>query len=335
MNKKFLLGCDWGTSSFRLRLFNIAEQKVEGEVNTREGVASTFRLWQAHAEKNPITREQYFRQKLKRQVDALAELLSINLNEIPIIISGMASSSIGMLVVNYAHLPFSLDGSNALTISVPADSYFENDIVLISGVKSVDDVMRGEETQVLGMISLLEQDGLRPEKAILIFPGTHCKHIYIHGNDMTNFQTFMTGEVYGLLSNHSILSDSVNSSKLGLISEDDANVFRKGIRASSDSSILHNLFSVRTNQLFGLLDKRQNSIYLSGLLIGSELRCLINTEELPIILCSSSNLHNFYKLGLHELGLMQRTTILSNEMTDKATIAGQLIFRNLTLNNSK
>ena len=179
MNKNFLLGCDWGTSSFRLRLFNIVEQKVEGEVNTREGVASTFRLWQAHAEKNPTTREQYFRQKLKRQVDALSELLSINLKNIPIIISGMASSSIGMLVVNYADLPFSLDGSNALTISVPADSYFQNDIVLISGVKSVDDVMRGEETQVLGMMSLLQQDGLRPEKAILIFPGTHCKHIYI------------------------------------------------------------------------------------------------------------------------------------------------------------
>lgn len=335
MSNLFLLGCDWGSTSFRLRLFNIAEQKVEGEINTKEGVVNTFKMWQVHSKKdaNPVSREHFFRQKLKNNVVLLAESLSKELNNIPIMISGMASSSLGMINVDYADLPYSLDGSNTISLTIPADDDFQNNIVLISGVKSVDDVMRGEETQVLGMISLLKNDNLCPEKAILIFPGTHSKHIYIHGNKMTDFKTFMTGELYELLTHHSILCNSVCSVKLNLVSEDDFKMFKKGVSASADSSILHTIFSVRTNDLFEVLDRHQNSIYLSGLLIGAELRCMLNEEKIPIILCSSSNLHKFYKLGLDELGFMNRTTILSNEMTDKATILGQAILKNVTFKN--
>jgi 2-dehydro-3-deoxygalactonokinase len=259
MNNLFLLGCDWGSSSFRLKLFNIAEQKVVGELNTKEGVVNTFKMWQVHSKKevNPISREHFFRQKLKNYVGLLAEQLSKELDHIPIMISGMASSSLGMLDVAYSDLPYSLDGSNTVTLTIPAHNDFKNNIILISGVKSVDDVMRGEETQVLGMISLLQQDNLCPEKLILIFPGTHSKHIYIHRDKMTDFKTFMTGELYDVLIHHSILSNSVSATKLGLESEDDFNMFRKGITASADSSVLHNIFSVRTNELFEVLDKHK------------------------------------------------------------------------------
>ena len=60
MNSLFL-GCDWGSSSFRLKLFNIAEQKVIGEITTKEGVVNTFKLWQLHSKKeaNPISREHF------------------------------------------------------------------------------------------------------------------------------------------------------------------------------------------------------------------------------------------------------------------------------------
>ena len=131
------------------------------------------------------------------------------------------------------------------------------------------------------------------------------------------------------------ITNSVSAAKLGLVSEDDFNMFKKGIAASADSSVLHNIFSVRTNELFEVLDKHQNSIYLSGLLIGAELRCLLNEEKLPIILCSGSNLHKFYKLGLDELGFMNRTTILSNKIIDKAAILGQSLLRKAIFKNSK
>jgi 2-dehydro-3-deoxygalactonokinase len=200
--------------------------------------------------------------------------------------------------------------------------------VLISGVKSSDDVMRGEETQVLGLMSLLQEERFHYERAMLILPGTHSKHIHIERNVITNFQTFMTGEVYEILSKHSILRDSVEDKKSGIFSEDDMAAFKKGLHASANSSLLHNIFSVRTNQLFGLLDKQQNSNYLSGLLIGSELRSLLNKDEISIILCCSNHLLSFYKIGLQELGLIKQTTILSGEMIDRATIVGQLLILN-------
>lgn len=333
MNKAYFLGCDWGTSTFRLRLFNIAENKVVDELVTHEGVANTFNSWQADQGKTIISREQYFRQKLKLYIDSLAEKLLLNLDDIPVMISGMASSSIGMLLVDYADIPFSLDGSNAKFVQIPADKNFSNDIVLISGVKSCDDVMRGEETQVLGLMSMLQEERFHYEKAMLILPGTHSKHIQIEGDAITNFQTFMTGEVFELLSKHSILKDSVGEKKSGIFSEDDMDAFKKGVHASANSSLLHNIFSVRTNQLFDHFDKNQNSHYLSGLLIGSELRSLSFSDEVPIILCSNSNLHKFYKLGLETLGLKKRTNFLSVEMIDRATFAGQLkLFNNIFYN---
>jgi 2-dehydro-3-deoxygalactonokinase len=325
MNNSFFIGCDWGTSTFRLRLFNISKQKIEGEISNSDGVASTFGLWQAQGRKHLISKEQFFRQKLKINVDALAELLQINLDGIPIVISGMASSSIGMHEVIYADLPFPLDGSNVATVKIVADNDFKNDIILISGVKTSNDVMRGEETQLVGLMSLLEQDKILPGKAVLIFPGTHSKHVYIDGTRMTDFQTFMTGEMYGLLSQHSILADSVDNKKTEMLTEEDMNIFKKSIHASSSSSLLHNIFSVRTNQLFGVVDKHQNGIYLSGLLIGSELRSLLNQGSMTIILCSGNNLHDFYKVGLEELGLIHRTTILESKLVDSAAIAGQLL----------
>jgi 2-dehydro-3-deoxygalactonokinase len=335
MNKAYFLGCDWGTSTFRLRLFNLVENIVVGEIVTSEGVANTFNSWQADQGKTIISTEQYFRQKLKLCIDALAEKLLLNLDNIPVMISGMASSSIGMLLVDYADLPFSLDGSNAKFVRIPADKDFSNEIVLISGVKSCDDVMRGEETQVLGLMSLLQEERFHYEKAMLILPGTHSKHIQIEGDAITNFQTFMTGEVYELLSKHSILRDSIGEKKSEIFSEDDMESFKKGIHASANSSLLHNIFSVRTNQLFGLMDKHQNSNYLSGLLIGSELRSLLKKGEIHIVLCSSDHLLSFYKLGLQELGLIKQTTILSGEMIDKATIAGQLLILNKTVHQLK
>ena len=330
MNNSFFIGCDWGTSTFRLRLFNISKQKMEGEISNSDGVASTFGLWQTQGGKHLISKEQFFRQKLKTNVDELAELVQVNLDGIPIVISGMASSSIGMLELKYADLPYALDGSNAEIVLISADSDCKNDIILISGVKASDDVMRGEETQLMGMMSLLEQDNIRPENAVLIFPGTHSKHIYIEGKMMTDFQTFMTGEMYALLSQHSILRDSVENRKSEIMTDDDVNIFRQGIQASSNYSLLHNIFSVRTNQLFGVLDKNQNSIYLSGLLIGSELRSLLNQENLPIILSSNNNLQAYYKVGLEELGLIHRTTILASKLVDLAATMGQLLFLNKT-----
>lgn len=335
MMNNFFLGCDWGTTTFRLRLFNILDQKVLGEIVNSDGVAVLFNAWESNGGNHFMPKEQYFRQQLKKQIDALSESLELNLDEIPVVISGMASSSIGMRVVDYVELPFSLDGTNASFASISADLHFKNEILIIAGVKSDDDVMRGEETQAIGLMSLMREQGIRIEKAVLIFPGTHSKHIYIQGNQVIDFQTYMTGEFFDILSKHSILKDSVCTRKSDNLSDEDLNAFKKGILVSSNNALLHNVFSVRTNQLFDHFDKSQNSHYLSGLLIGSELRTLLGDDETPIILCCNNHLHTFYALALEELGLLKRTNILSSDMIDKATIAGQCQILNQAINPLK
>lgn len=333
MQKKYLLGCDWGTSSFRLRLFNVEKQIVEAEISSREGVSTTYRTWQDSSHQYTLTSELFFRKELKRHIDLLSEKVVGDLSHVSVILSGMASSSIGMKNLEYANVPFFLDGSNAVMLKIDSDDVLPHDIILVSGIKTDHDVMRGEETQMLGLISLLEINKSYRSSAIFIFPGTHSKHIYIRENVIDTFKTYMTGELYNLLGNYSILRDSVDISQLVMQSNEDRKVFREGIRASSDACILNQLFSVRTNQLFEIFDLRQNAFYLSGLLIGSELKCLSNENELPVFLCSSSNLHDFYEIALDELGIIERSIILPMEMMDRATIAGQFILYSEQISN--
>jgi 2-dehydro-3-deoxygalactonokinase len=326
MQQKYLLGCDWGTSSFRLRLFDIESQSVKAEISTREGVAATYRAWQQNGKQHDsLSCELFFRHELKRQIELLSIKVSAELHHILVILSGMASSSIGMRNLAYSDVPFALNGSSAEIQKICADDILPHDILLVSGVKTEHDVLRGEETQLLGLISMLKKSNQYKEESIIVFPGTHSKHIYIQHEAMVNFKTYMTGEIYSLLGTHSILRDSVDITKLTMTSNEDKKVFREGVRASLDACILHQLFSVRTNNLFELFDLRQNAFYLSGLLIGAELKCLSNQKDLPVFLCSSSNLHDFYKVAIDELGMLERSIILPMEMMDRATITGQFL----------
>lgn len=322
--KNHLIGCDWGTSSFRLRLINSSDLNLIGEITSQEGIASTFNAWKKNAESQGISRQQFYRQQLTRQVALLANRVAIDLTGIPIVISGMATSSIGMEEVAYATLPFPVDGSLASTKRLPRQANFPHDITLISGVRTEHDVMRGEETQLIGLLALLDTLHVVVNESILIFPGTHSKHIYIQNHQVVNFHTFMTGEVYNLMAHFSILKDSVTPTELSAYSASDLDAFAQGIKESSSSSVLSSLFRVRNNQLFGKLPKKQNTLYLSGLLIGAELRSLINQPNWQLILCSGNNLYELYKVGLEELDLSDRTITISADLIDKATIAGQV-----------
>lgn len=322
--KNYLLGCDWGTSSFRLRLINSTDLQLVGEIISQEGVASTFTSWKTNGENLGISREQFFRQQLKRQVALLADKVGINLNGISIVVSGMASSSIGMAEVPYATLPFPVDGSLASIKRLPVQINFPHDIILISGARTQHDVMRGEETQLVGLLALLDTLHIAVDDSILLFPGTHSKHIYIQNQQIIDFQTFMTGEVFNLMAHYSILKDSVNSTELHTFSKNELEAFKLGITEIDSSSILNNLFRVRTNQLFNKLTKKENALYLSGLLIGTELKTLVNQTQWKLILCSGNNLYELYRLAMEELYLTGRTTTISADLLDKATIAGQV-----------
>jgi len=319
--KKYLLSCDWGTTSFRLRLIERADSTLAGEVLSQNGIGQTYNLWQSR-ENDGLSREEFFRQQLQEHIDALARQVGFSMDGVTIVMSGMASSSIGMQEIPYANLPFALDGSGALMQHFGVQPDFPHEIMLVSGVRSDHDVMRGEETQLIGLV---ETAGL-PENgdAIFIFPGTHSKHMYVRNNQLIDFKTYMTGEVFNLMTRHSILRDSIELNGSEEFSAEKVEAYKAGVREAGVANILNALFTVRTNQLFSLWDKQQNGMFLSGLLIGHEIQYLLQEKDWQLVLCSGNNLYELYRMAIEELQLSDRTVTIPAGMVDKSAVAGHV-----------
>jgi 2-dehydro-3-deoxygalactonokinase len=161
----------------------------------------------------------------------------------------------------------------------------------------VPDVMRGEEVQIFGAMRL---SGLA--EGLFVLPGTHSKWATVRAGRVTGFRTFMTGEVYGLFGQHSILARTLDADA----PLDEAAFLRGVARAGNGEGLLHNAFGVRALALFGRLSPAESASYLSGLLIGEEL----GRQTLPgggeVILIGASALVERYALALGERGAKVR-----------------------------
>ena len=318
----YIVSCDWGTSEFRLRLINIAEDIVVGEIISSEGVLNIHNRWAADSQK--ITLKKFYLELLLKQIELLLENNSTDFKDVPIIISGMASSSIGIEELPYANIPFALDGKNAVLKFMEKNADFPYDLLLISGVREIADVMRGEETQMIGIAQMVELMKLT-EDAICIFPGTHSKHIKISNGNIVSFKTYITGELFQLLSTKSVLKGSVsNEHNDKVMDEMNLKSFYKGIdQSGNNGNLLNKLFSVRTNDLFDLLSHQENFFYLSGLLIGCEIRSLEQEPSAQIILCSGNSMFLLYQLAIEKLNFGHPAIFIQPEMMDKAAFVGQ------------
>ena len=317
--KKHILCCDWGTSSFRLQLVEFETSKTICSVESDEGIAKTFDQWIMD---NNEKRLNFYQRKLTKGIAMLAEQTNICLDNLPIVISGMASSSIGILELPYATLPFNIDGEQAQVCRINASENFPHEIFLISGLQSENDMMRGEETQCVGLKNRMMSIG-NPVNMLLILPGTHSKHIYFKDTSIVHFETYITGELFAILQNHSLLKEATAKRKDGM-SQEDWEAFVYGVLESKSARLLRSLFKVRVGQLSGRRSKEQSYFYLSGLLIGSELKDIQPTEEQKIVLCSGSALFDLYKRAITELGLMSSTYFVPPEEVDDATVLGQI-----------
>jgi 2-dehydro-3-deoxygalactonokinase len=303
-------------------LIDPLKHKVFSEVVSPDGVATVYQAWK---NSNTQDKQAFFIEKLKQQVTQLA-LKSSKIEKIlrggEIVISGMASSTIGIVEMPYANMPFDLDGHQANIHTLEATEDFPYKISLISGVRSENDALRGEETQLVGLAHLLTISAKK--EYIFILPGTHSKHLFIKNNQLIDCRTFMTGEMFNILIQHSILKDSIERGEGGSFSQEEQNAFEKGVRTAQTSNILNSIFTVRTNQLFNTLSKKENFAYLSGLLIGTEIRDLRQIENTDFVLCSGNNLYEYYKTAMDVLDLSARTIFVPAETVEKATIVGQL-----------
>jgi 2-dehydro-3-deoxygalactonokinase len=311
------LSCDWGTSSFRLRLVVQKTFQILAEYTTEQGIAFTFNRWQSQKDTDRLG---FYLTCVQEGIDDIQSSQSIPLQGLPIIFSGMASSSIGIKELPYGALPFDAKGQGIPAEFFPATAAFPYPMYLISGVKSEEDVMRGEETQLLGVLSQLEN---LSGNGLFILPGTHSKHIWMEDGEIRQFQTYMTGEFFDLLSKKSILSASVERHQDAIHWPS----FNRGVDLGQSSDLLQASFMVRTQHLFGKLGKKENHDLLSGILIGTELKQLVNQIGTPIYLCCNSHLKPRYESALSHLGV-RAARIFSGQEIDEAVIRGQLIIYN-------
>ncbi|HXB93885.1 MAG TPA: 2-dehydro-3-deoxygalactonokinase [Puia sp.] len=284
-----LISCDWGTSSFRLRAVEHPSGRVVAAHQTDYGIAAAFSDWQ-RSELPEQQRAGFYRSILYAAIDDLQRQHSLDLHGVTILLSGMVSSSLGIQELPYHLLPFDVSGADLGPTVLPPTLDFPHAMLLIPGIRSYDDVMRGEETQLIGCQPPREKD-----ERMYIFPGTHSKHILVREGRAIGFRTYMTGEFFSLLTQKSLLALSVGKPAHPSLTT----AFYAGIDAARGSTILHSAFSVRTNQLFKRLSKEDNYQYLSGLLIAEELKSL---GPRPVTLVATAHLLASYQAALQYLG---------------------------------
>lgn len=239
-----VIAVDWGSSNFRAFLTNQSAEIIDSRhsgcgllhVNNRDfsGVLSV---------------------QIKAWLDAYPN--------IPIIMSGMIGAQQGWVEAPYLQCPVKL--SKLVGSLTPVDFLPEHPTYIVPGL-AVDndaaaDVMRGEETQLLGALAMVETPC-----TLFCLPGTHSKWVTINAGVVEDFRTYLSGELFQLLRKYSILSKSM------LRQQRDWEAFEQALRkAEVPASLLNDLFSVRAEMLLGHLAPESTRDYLMGLLIGYEI----------------------------------------------------------------
>ena len=241
-----MIGVDWGTSS--LRAYRMTEA---GQIIAR--ASAPFGILKVATGEFPTV--------LRKIVgDWLAD------GEIKILLSGMVGSRQGWVEAPYLPCPADAAAIGAAVTAIPFDGA---EILLVPGLSDRDDagtpeVMRGEETQIIGALGAIGLSGL------ICLPGSHSKWVRIVGGQIAGFRTYFSGEAFAALRSGTILGRMMDDAP------HDQVAFARGVARSGDGGhLLHQLFGVRSLALFGELGTAQTASYLSGLLIGHEIRAAL------------------------------------------------------------
>jgi 2-dehydro-3-deoxygalactonokinase len=286
-----VLACDWGTTNLRAWVI-----EPDGQVShKREFPLGVAKLASGEAERR-------FKDEVRPALGA---------ETLPAMLCGMIGSALGWTAVPYADCP-----ADAATL---AGHLFQADALtrIVPGLRGPGldggfDVMRGEETQLFGWLSL--DPARRRGRQLICHPGTHAKWAVVEGGRIVRFLTAMTGELFDVLSRHGVLrSDSP---------PDDEAAFLEGVAAAHDGDALSTrLFTVRARVVAGDLPADASTSYLSGLLIGSEIasvpRLLGLDPAQPLALLGDAKLCGWYRLALEHRGWSA-----SSYDGDEAVLAG-------------
>lgn len=247
MARPVLIAVDWGTTSFRAYLVaadgTIAARQATGDgiLSVQDGafspvLARTTADWRRHG-------------------------------ELPILMSGMIGSRQGWREAAYLSCPATADeiASNLLRFDDPALGELAIVPGLICHRQGMPDVMRGEETEIIGALQLIGA-----KSPTFVLPGTHAKWVSVTGGSIGAFRTYMTGEVFAALKGHTILGRTMSADAKHVPA-----AFARGVEFGASKGtvgdLLNRIFSARTLGLTGELAPDDTPSYLSGLLIGAEI----------------------------------------------------------------
>lgn len=239
-----MIAIDWGSSNFRAFRLDDA-----GTIMDRRTFASGILR----------VAEGRFAETLQAHVGDW-----IGQGEHRILLSGMVGSRQGWTEVPYLACPVT---TSDLARHVTHVAFDEAEVLLIPGVKGTDadgipEVMRGEETEAMGIVEACEG------AALVCLPGTHSKWVKLQDRAIISFNTCMTGDVFSALQKETILAHTISAD-----APHSEAAFDQGVqRSRGRGGLLHHLFSVRTLMLTGALQQDASGSYLSGLLIGHEVR---------------------------------------------------------------
>lgn len=230
---------------------------------------SNLRIWAIGADGQPFASVSSDRGMAALQSDAfetaLLDLIEPYLasgHVVPVLCCGMVGSRQGWAEASYLNVPCTPPDGKIATRITAKDHRIS--VFVLPGVKQLRpaDVMRGEETQIAGFLRYNpEFDG------VVCLPGTHTKWVHISAGEIVSFQTFMTGEMFALLSKQSVLRFSVNTDEFDQPAFDTA--FNDAL--AHPQSLASQLFGLRAGTLVADLGPSEARARLSGLLIGAEL----------------------------------------------------------------
>ena len=243
-----LIAIDWGSSSFRAYLMS-AEGQVLDEAASGDGIGSVA------AGAYPAT----LKRLIGRWLNAHPSL--------PVIASGMVGSRHGWREAPYVPLPAGPRDVASHLAEVEADG---RRVVLAPGLafagETGGDVMRGEETEIFGVAD----SGAR----LIVLPGSHSKWASLEGDRVVAFKTFVTGELFAALRDHTVAGAFAKAAPAKAPRKAFALGVERGAAAAvceGKSGLLGLLFGARALPLLGALAEEDAGEYLSGLLIGAEI----------------------------------------------------------------
>ncbi|KRR20556.1 2-dehydro-3-deoxygalactonokinase [Bradyrhizobium lablabi] len=302
MSQPAYVAVDWGTSSFRLWLVD-RTGNVLAERRSQEGMTAAGRLG--------------FPAVLQSHLDAVRAA-----DGLPVIICGMAGARQGWVEAGYVDTPAPLASILKQAVAVPGQ---HRDIRILPGIAQRDpkapDVMRGEETQLLGALGM-DAAG----DALVCMPGTHSKWVSAKRGTVERFATFMTGELFDVISRETILTHAV----AGADDATDAEAFKSAVISAFETpaNAANLLFQVRSGQLLHGGTPSSAREKISGTLIGLELAGGL-AGQVPrngITLVASGRLQMLYQLAFDTVAVPVRTIGAEDAVRRGLSMAAQSIW---------